>query len=113
MPITGQGWELHVNRLGIQQRGSKKRTYGAYQAYRNGQPVTNLAGHICECIGPGDNEHPGSGKRIKEGRYPLWTQFGRYRSTGYSTDMHTEGASHMPGIRLEATGRRTAILIHP
>jgi hypothetical protein len=113
MPITGQGWELHVDRLGIQQRGGKKRTYGAYQAYRNGQAVAALAGHICECIGPGDNEHAGSGKRIKEGRYPLWTQFGRYRTIGYSNDMQTPGAAHMPGIRLEATGKRGGILIHP
>jgi hypothetical protein len=113
MPITAEGWELQVKRLGIQKHGSKKRTYGTYQAYRNGQPVANLAGHMCECIGPGDNAHPGNGKRIEEGRYPLWTQFGRYRTIGYSMDTHTPGASHMPGIRLEATGNRVAILIHP
>jgi hypothetical protein len=111
--ITGQGWELLVTRLGIQKDGAKKRTYGTYQAYRDGQPIAGLAGNMCECVGPGDNVHAGSGRRIAEGRYPLWTQFGKYRTIGYSTDTHTPGASPMPGVRLEGTGNRTGILIHP
>jgi hypothetical protein len=113
VPIQGQGWELHIDRVGVQRRGNKKRTYGTYQAYRDGQAVADLTGHMCECVGPGDNVHAGSGKRIKQGRYPLWTQFGIYRTTGYSNDTQHAGASHMPGIRLEATGNRTGILIHP
>jgi hypothetical protein len=54
--IEGHGWELHVKRLGLQ-RGSNDlvRTYGAYQVYVDGEPVAVLSGHICECIGPGDN----------------------------------------------------------
>ncbi len=113
MPITGQGWELRVERLSVQQDGAKVRTYGAYQAHRDGQALPALAGHVCECPGPGDNVHQ-NGKRIEAARYPLWTQFGpMYRSTGYSTDLATPGRIHMPGIRLEETGNRTHILVHP
>jgi hypothetical protein len=111
--ITGQGWELLVTRHGIQKDDGKERTYGAYQAYRDGQQLAGLAGHMCECIGPGDNAHAGSGKRIAQGRYPIWTQFGRYRSIGYSDDTHTPASPPMPGLRLESTGSRSGILIHP
>ena len=113
MPITGQGWELHVERLGLQVSGAKKRTYGRYQAYRDGQPVAGLSGNICECVGPGDNSTPGNGRRIEAGRYPLWTQFGRYRSIGYSQDLTTPGLEPMPGVCLMGTGKRTGILVHP
>lgn len=113
MPITGNGWELHVNRLGMQRSGGFVRTIGTYQVYLDGQPVADLAGFMCERPGPGDNSRPGNGKRIEAGRYPLWTQYGKYRSTGYSTDTAVPGKSPMPGIRLEATGRRVGILIHP
>ncbi|SED01190.1 hypothetical protein SAMN05444161_2322 [Rhizobiales bacterium GAS191] len=68
---------------------------------------------MCECIGPGDNHHAGSGKRIEQGRYPLWTQFGRYRTIGYSEDTQLAGAPPMPGLRLEGTDKRDGILIHP
>jgi hypothetical protein len=68
---------------------------------------------MCECVGPGDNQHAGNGKRIEKGRYPLWTQFGRYRSMGYSTNTTVPADGHMPGIRLEGTGNRIGILIHP
>ena len=40
-------------------------------------------------------------------------QFGRYRSIGYCNDLTTPGLDPMPGVRLEETGNRTAILIHP
>ncbi|MBZ9765519.1 peptidase S8/S53 subtilisin kexin sedolisin [Mesorhizobium sp. CA6] len=108
MAISGHGWELHVERLGIQQYGRQRRTYGAYQLFIDGHSVDGLAGNMCECIGPGDNDHPKNGKRIEAGTYPLWTQFGRYRTIGYSG-----GPDSMPGLRLEGTGKRTGILIHP
>ena len=113
MPIKGEGWELHVERLGLHLSGARKRTYGRYQVYRNGQPVAGLAGNICESMGPGDNSTPGNGLRVQAGRYPLWTQFGRYRSIGYSTNMQVPADPAMPGIRLEGTGNRVGILIHP
>jgi hypothetical protein len=112
MPISGNGWELHVDRLGLHVFGSSKRTYSTYQAYIDGQAVAGLNGHICECIGPGDKVSE-SGKRILQGRYALWTQFGKYRTIGYSSDMHVAGENPMPGILLEGTSPRSGILIHP
>ena len=113
MPITGHGWELHVNRLGLQTNGRTTRTYSTYQAHRDGVAIADLFGHICECTGPGDNVHKNS-KRIEAGRYPLSTQFGKkYRSMDFSADTHTPAVQPMPGLLLEQTGKRTAILIHP
>src|SRR5580704_8699854 len=61
--IEGHGWELQVKRLGIQQHpGDKVRTYGAYQVFIDGVPVTTLSGHICEATGPGDNTAHGTDK---------------------------------------------------
>jgi hypothetical protein len=113
MPITGTGWELQVQRIGIQQSGARSRTYGSYQAYRDGQAVTALNGNICECIGPGDNSVANNHKRIEQGRYPLWTQFGRYRTIGYSTDLNVAGQPPMPALLVEGVGNRNGILIHP
>lgn len=108
MAITGKGWELEVKRLGVQRNGSQKRTYGSYQVFIDGYPVDGLTGNMCESIGPGDNSRRDNGKRVEAGTYPLWTQFGRYRTIGYSG-----GPDSMPGLRLEGTGMRDGILIHP
>jgi hypothetical protein len=112
MPIIGAGWEILITRLGLHVSGARKRTYSTYQVFNNGQAVASLNGHFCECVGPG-NLVAGSGKRIKQGRYPLWTQFGRYRTIGYSTDTHTAGKKPMPAILLSGTRPRTGVLIHP
>jgi hypothetical protein len=111
--IEGRGWELHVKRLGLQSRtGEPTRTYGAYQVFIDGQRILELAGHICERTGPGDNTKRGvkDHLRIREGRYALSTQFGkRYRSVGF-----TNGVKHpLPGFLVLGTGARTAILVHP
>lgn len=111
--IEGHGWELQVKRLGLQHRsGERTRTYGAYQVFIDGQPVLGLAGHICECTGPGDNTAHGKSKhlRIHEGRYALSTQFGdHYRSVGF-----THGPEHpMPGFLILGTHARSAVLVHP
>lgn len=114
MAIVGTGWELHVQRIGLHRRGTKVRTYGAYQAYLNGVAIPGLSGFVCETIGPGDNTASGIKKRrIEAKRYPLWTQFGRYVSKGYASDAEPAGQEPMPGFRLAATGDRTAILVHP
>jgi hypothetical protein len=113
MPISGRGWELHVQRLGLQTHGGTTRTYASYQAHRDGVAIANLFGHLCECTGPGDNSHAGNDKRVEAGRYELHTQFGRYRTMGYSMDLHTPAAPHMPGLLLLPTGHRGGILIHP
>ncbi|MEO8882127.1 MAG: peptidase S8/S53 subtilisin kexin sedolisin, partial [Devosia sp.] len=39
--------------------------------------------------------------------------FGRYRTIGYADDAAPPGADPMPAVRLEGTGARTDILIHP
>ncbi|MDI7863351.1 hypothetical protein MRS76_15445 [Rhizobiaceae bacterium n13] len=114
MPIAKQGWELHVQRLGMQKKGTLTRTYGTYQVYINGVRRTELSGHICETIGPGDNSEKDNGKRVEAKIYPLWTQFGStYRTIDYSEDLVTPGKLHMPGVLLRSTGKRTGILIHP
>lgn len=113
MTITGMGWELLVRRTGVQRSGARRRTYGTYQVYREGRAAAGLSGFMAECAGPGDNRHPGNGRRIEAGRYPLWTQFGTYRTIGYAAGHAGAGAAPMPGLRLEGTGRRTGILIHP
>jgi hypothetical protein len=113
MPITGHGWELHVNRLGLQSHGGVTRTYSTYQAHLDGVAVANLFGHICECTGKGDNSTEDNGKRVEAGRYPLHTQFGRYRTMGYSMDLSAPAIPHMPGLLLFPTGKREGILIHP
>jgi hypothetical protein len=114
MPITGHGWELHVNRLGLQTHGGATRTYSTYQVHRDGVAIANLFGHICECPGKGDNTTALNKKRVAAGRYPLSTQFGkRYRSMGFSMNTHTPAVLAMPGLLLMQTGNRTAILIHP
>src|ERR1700733_13332687 len=117
MPITGVGWEFLVQRLGIHQSTLGTRTYGTYQSYRGGQPIDGLSGNVCESPGPGENHFPASEenpRRIEQGRYPLWTQFGEnYRTIGYTTSVDTPGQTPMPGVLLGSTDNRTAILIHP
>jgi hypothetical protein len=110
--IEGHGWELQVKRLGIQSHpGDKVRTYGAYQVFIDGVPVTSLSGHICEATGPGDNTSHGTDKlRIREGRYALSTQFGpHFRSVGFTSD----ATRPMPGFLVLGTGVRDGVLVHP
>jgi hypothetical protein len=111
--ITGRGWEMLVERLRLHVAGERRRTWGRYQVYRDGVAAPALAGFMCECAGPGDNAVPDTGLRIEPGRYPLTTQFGRYRTVGFATDLGEPGRDPMPGFRLEDTGARVAILIHP
>lgn len=116
MPITSQGWEFHVQRLGLHKRGQDERTYGSYEVFINGVSAAQsdplLKGNICETIGPGSNDH--KGVRIAPGRYQLTTQFGaRYETIGFSTSTTIAADPLMPGVALTGTGNRSAILIHP
>lgn len=110
---TGSGWELAIERLGLHVSGAKTRTYSRYQAYHSGKAQPHLSGYMCEANGPGDNANEGSGRRVAPGRYPIWTQFGRYRSIGYGLETATPGVGPMPAFRLAETGKRTDILVHP
>jgi len=121
MPITGQGLEFHVLRLGHHRLGDDVRSYGSYEVFLNGHALppldgVPLSGFVCEAPGPGDNHPPhGQHPRVEPGRYPLTTQFGRYRSINYSLDTQIAAQPHMPGIAFDHhfTGARTGILIHP
>jgi hypothetical protein len=111
MPINGRGIELLVTRTSVQSNGATRRTYGTYQLFDEGA-ATAEAGHICECPGPGDNQHAGSKLRIQEGRYGLATQFGRYRTIGYSANLDPP----LPALAVGDHGvvnKRKGILIHP
>ncbi|PLR22230.1 hypothetical protein SGCZBJ_19315 [Caulobacter zeae] len=115
MPISKQGWELHIVRQTVQKRASdgKKRTVGVYQVYHDGQPVAGLSGQTAESRGPGDNSVAENGKRVEPGVYPLWTQDGtKYDTIGYVDNLSTS-ARPKPGIELKNTGARAEILIHP
>lgn len=78
MPISGQGWELHIVREKEQRRASngRRRTVGRYQVFHDGVAQTGkgLKGATAEAKGPGANKPAGNGKRIEQGRYPLATQ---------------------------------------
>ncbi|MEG8028961.1 hypothetical protein [Sphingomonas aerolata] len=112
MALTGAGWELRVERLGLQRSGDRARTYGRYRLYVDGL-ATGIDGHVCEAIGPGDNSKAENGRRIEADTYSLSTQFSTYVSIGYSKDTQNAGAAKMPGILLLGTSKRTGILIHP
>jgi hypothetical protein len=111
--MTGRGWELLVERLRVHASGERRRTYGRYRVYVDGVAAPALGGFMCECVGPGNNAVPDTGLRIEPGRYRLTTQFGRYRTTGYCEDLSDPGRDPMPAFRLEDTGNRVAILVHP
>ncbi len=113
MTIAGQGWELRVERQCVQAAGERRRTWGRYAVWRDGVAVPTLSGFMCECAGPGNNAVPDTGLRVEAGRYRLTTQFGRYRTVGYCEDLNEPGRDPMPAFRLEDTGARTAILVHP
>lgn len=124
MPITGQGWEIHVARINEQTRGAKTRTVGTYKVFHDGQPAATvsvggvqvpLSGTTAESKGPGQNAvpaTPANPSRILPGRYPLRTSGGpTYVTNGYRGDLQI--MAKMPGLELRKTGNRTDILIHP
>jgi hypothetical protein len=112
--VPETSWELRIERLGLHRSAGRTRTYASYQVFIDGVAAADplLGGFMCESPGPGDNSKPGNGKRVEAGSYPLWTQFGAYRSIDYSTE-DVAGATPMPALALAATGKRTGILIHP
>lgn len=115
MPITGQGWEIHIKRESTQRRASdgKVRTIGTYQVFHNGRAVSGLSGVTAESRGPGNNSVARNGKRVEAGTYPLSTQDGtKYDTIGYVQNENTN-AQPKPGIELKGTGARSEILIHP
>jgi hypothetical protein len=96
---------------------SFQRTVGIYQAYFNGEKIPEISGMVCERQGPGDNGREGQieHQRIAQDVYPLYTHAGasgKYRTIGY-TQSGTIGITPRPALRVENTGRREGILVHP
>src|SRR5262249_45219570 len=117
MNIKGEGWEMLIKRQSEQRRASdsKRRTVGTYQVFHDGKKQTgpNMSGMVAESRGPGANKPAENGKRVEEGRYPLFTQDGKkYVTFGYK-DSESETAKPKPGLDLGSTGDRIGILIHP
>lgn len=113
LSISGRGWELHVVRSHEQHQSDKMRTVGRYQVYHNGVPVAGLAGSTAEPGGPGDNGTADCGRRVEAGTYTLATQDGdSYCSIGYVINPDHK-VLRKPALKLESTGVRTDILVHP
>jgi hypothetical protein len=117
MPISGQGWELHIVREKEQRRASngRRRTVGRYQVFHNGVAQTGkgLKGATAEAKGPGANKPAGNGKRIEQGRYPLATQEPGHYATWNYAESKSVSAGPKPGLELKDTVQRAEILIHP
>ena len=125
LPVTGQGWEIHIKREATQTRAGRTRTVGHYQVYHDGEPQVSfrlgdrdvpLSGTTAEQKGPGQNETPATSAnptRIREGTYPLGTQGGQHYVTFNYRPEPDLVAYPLPGIELGKTGNRTEILIHP
>ena len=114
MPISGQGWEILIERTHVQRRADGRvRTVGRYQVFHDNIAVTTLAGTTAESPGPGSNEIEGSGKRVAAGRYPLFTHAGpKYVTLNFAASQNL-AALPRPALGLENTSHRSAILIHP
>jgi len=118
-PDQTKGYVLCIDRVRTEKRDKMgfARTVGVYQAYFNGEKVPEISGMVCERQGPGDNGEEGQSEhqRIAQGIYPLFTHAGasgKYRTIGY-TASGTIGGEPRPALRVENTGHREGILVHP
>ena len=117
MPITSQGWEMHITRKTVQTKSgaTKKRTVGTYQVFHDGLAQTGkfMSGTTAESKGPGKNKPAGNGCRVETGRYRLSTQDGsHYKTIKYSAS-EAVNKNPKPGFLLRDTGERGGILVHP
>src|SRR3954471_1328198 len=104
MPITGQGWEIHIVRQRVQERRGRFRTIGTYQIFHNGMARPNLSGTSVETKGPGENSVRGNGRRVEAATYPLATQAGdHYVTIGYHVSNDPD-ETPKPGLELRHTG---------
>jgi hypothetical protein len=111
--IPATGFCVYIRRVRQEQRAGigYPRTIGDYRCYWNGEPIHDLEGQMVERGGPGDNTDNGveRHRRIAAGRYPLAVHAG----TNYKTKGYAPGGMPLPGLAVDETGERTAILIHP
>jgi uncharacterized FlgJ-related protein len=110
------GYVIRVRRQRTEQRrGKGARTVGKYEVFFRGQKVSGLEGIVLEACGPGDNTATGTARhcRVEAETYPL----GAHSSVKYATQGYTANptpfAKTRPAIRLDKTGYRSGILMHP
>lgn len=114
--VPATGFCIYLQRIRQEQRAGAAfpRTVGNYQCYWNGAAIAGLTGQIVERGGPGNNTTAiGDNRnlRIRKGAYPLAIQDGNhYKTYRYNTD---GTAPPKPGVLLEETEERSAILLHP
>jgi hypothetical protein len=123
MPISSQGFEIHIIRRVEQKRKvgavTKTRTVGEYAVFIDGVKQAGLSGTIAEQKGPSDSTPTGNqfDRRIAPSRFPLFTQDGtKYKTIGYDKSAAAAKSFAIkprPGIELKDTGSRLEILIHP
>jgi hypothetical protein len=111
--VPATGFCLHIRRIRQEERAGigHPRTVSEYQCYWNGEAIPDLAGQTVERGGPGDNSDNGvqRHRRIEAGKYPLSIQDGaRYKTYHYAAS-----GFPFPGLALDDTGHRSAILLHP
>jgi murein DD-endopeptidase MepM/ murein hydrolase activator NlpD len=117
--VPAVGFCIYLKRERQEKRSSMtySRTVGSYKCFWNGAEIAGLSGQIVERGGPGDNTTEigdNQNLRIEQGTYRLAIQDGtRYKTYNYDTQDTSSSGSPKPGILLEDTDERFAILIHP
>jgi hypothetical protein len=116
-PSNLDGFVISVLRARTERRSGSafSRTIGYYHVFFDGQQLAGLDGMTVERQGPGDNSPAGAAnhRRLEAGVYPLYTSGGdRYRTYGYA-DPGGLSVRPWPAIRIEDTGDRAGIIIHP
>jgi hypothetical protein len=117
-PSSLDGFVISVLRARTERRqGSTfSRTVGYYHVFFKGQKLPDLEGMTVERPGPGDNTVVGqqARSRLAAGIYPLYTHAGasrKYATYGYDDSLSP--TAMRPAIRIEDTGVRAGVLIHP
>ena len=111
--VPATGFCLYIRRIRQEERAGMgyPRTVSDYQCYWDGEAIPDLEGQMVERGGPGDNSSTGveRHRRIEAGKYPLSIQDGgRYKTYHYAASDFP-----YPGLALDDTGHRSAILLHP
>lgn len=117
-PSKLDGFVISVLRARTERRPGKdfSRTVGYYHVFFNGKKLPDLEGMTVERSGPGDNTGVGrqAHTRLAAGTYPLSTHGsanGKYGTYGY--DSALSPTASRPAIRIQDTGVREGILLHP
>jgi flagellum-specific peptidoglycan hydrolase FlgJ/N-acetylmuramoyl-L-alanine amidase len=114
------GYVIRISRRRTEQRrGAGIRTVGNYEVFFRGQKIRDLEGMVFETYGPGDNTATGTAyhRRVEAKTYPLGTHSSdglvpKYATHGYTASTAAFAQSR-PAIRLDKTGYRGGILMHP